>query len=68
VLDVCPCILHQVTATFHMTAKNMDVTRILTCYTKCGVIYVQKNDHMMAKVGVLRDSHYLFSTPYREFE
>jgi isoprenylcysteine carboxyl methyltransferase (ICMT) family protein YpbQ len=21
-----------------------------------------------AKVGVLRDSHYLFSTPYREFE
>jgi hypothetical protein len=46
----------------------MDVTRILTCYTKCGVIYVQKNDHMMAKVGVLRDSHYLFSTPYREFE
>jgi hypothetical protein len=23
---------------------------------------------LVAKVGVLRDSHYLFSTPYRKFE
>jgi hypothetical protein len=38
-VHVCPCILHQVTATFHMIAKNMDVARILTCYTKFGVIY-----------------------------
>jgi hypothetical protein len=26
------------------------------------------SDPIIAKVGVLRDSHYLFSTPYREFE
>jgi hypothetical protein len=45
-VHVCPCILHQVTATFYMTAKNMDVTRInLLDKMWCNI---QKNDHMMA--------------------
>jgi hypothetical protein len=44
-----------VTATFHMTAKNMDVTRINLLHNIwCNI---QKNDHMMAPIQVL-DSLY----------
>jgi hypothetical protein len=42
----CTCILHQVIVSFHMTAKNMDVTRInLLHKIWCNI---QKNDNMMA--------------------
>jgi hypothetical protein len=29
---------------------------------------IRHSPQLCTKVGVLRDSHYLFSTPYREFE
>jgi hypothetical protein len=39
-----PCILHHVTATFHMTAKNMDVTRINLLH-KIWCKYTEKRPH-----------------------
>jgi hypothetical protein len=44
-------ILHQVTATFHMTAKNMDVTRINLLHKM--LCNIQKNDHMMATLELM---------------
>jgi hypothetical protein len=32
------------------------------------IVFAHNFKNIALKVGVLRDSHYLFSTPYRKFE
>jgi hypothetical protein len=65
----CIAAAAQGLSTQNYCSISLDVKEIISGLVKYNKPHIADGTpKSTAKVGVLRDSHYLFSTPYREFQ